>query len=463
MHITKLHLENIKCFDELSLDLTTPEGEPRMWTILVGENGTGKSTILQMVALTLAGFEAASELIYQGSQYEYVRHGASGGRAIARFRAGAGDAGAPGLLESVLVLVPGSRDLSRGTSLEDGALPPFFDQAGTEPKGWLVCGYGPMRELSAGGNAVRQPTGRERVERLSSLMGEAAALRPVRSWLQRWHYESLDEPDGPEGELARRRLEATKTALCHLLPEVASVEVGPKAVLCATPDGDLPPEALSDGYRGMFAWVGDLLGHLSEAFPHTDDLLGCEGVVLVDEIDAHLHPAWQREVIYALRETFPRLQFIVTTHSPVTIRAARADEVVVLRRAGNRVVHDEGFDSVQGWYTDQVLASDLFGLDTPYDPRIEELLSERRALLSKSGRSPEDEARLNELAASLSAVMPPPGDTPAERGKLREWREIGQHIADAVPPDELERIKARAARDLKQRPRPSGLAEDDGQ
>ena len=74
--------------------------------------------------------------------------------------------------------------------------------------------------------------------------------------------------------------------------------------------------ALSDGLK-LMAWVGDLVTRLSQAFPNAENPLEQEGIVLIDEIDIHLHPTWQRQILSQLRRTFPKIQFIVTTHSPL--------------------------------------------------------------------------------------------------------------------------------------------------
>ena len=121
----------------------------------------------------------------------------------------------------------------------------------------------------------------------------------------------------------------------------------------------VPMSALSDGYQSMMAWVGDLVTRLSQAFPNAENPLEQEGIVLIDEIDIHLHPTWQRQILSQLRRTFPKIQFIVTTHSPLVAGGAKEGEVILLKREGTRVIV-ESEPSVQGWRADQILTSDLF-------------------------------------------------------------------------------------------------------
>jgi len=83
------------------------------------------------------------------------------------------------------------------------------------------------------------------------------------------------------------------------------------------PWGDLPLKALGDGYKATFAWVADLMGwaiFLEHDVPSSDNI---NGIVLIDEIDQHLHPVWQRRIVKRLYKHFPNIQFIATTHSPI--------------------------------------------------------------------------------------------------------------------------------------------------
>ena len=90
--------------------------------------------------------------------------------------------------------------------------------------------------------------------------------------------------------------------------------------------------------------------------------------MLVDEIDLHLHPKWQREVIGFLTERFPNTQFIVTAHSPLIVQAAAGANLAVLKREGDHVVIENHPETIRGWRIDQVLTSDLFDLPTARPP-----------------------------------------------------------------------------------------------
>jgi predicted ATP-binding protein involved in virulence len=126
-------------------------------------------------------------------------------------------------------------------------------------------------------------------------------------------------------------------------------------------------------------------------------------VVLVDEVDLHLHPKWQRELRSHLTERFPATQFVVTAHSPLVVQASENENIVVLRREGDHVVIDNDVETVRGWRVDQVLTSDLFGLTTARPPQYDELIARREAILDKPSLDAQDRAALDRLEDSLPA------------------------------------------------------------
>jgi predicted ATP-binding protein involved in virulence len=191
------------------------------------------------------------------------------------------------------------------------------------------------------------------------------------------------------------------------------------------PGVDLSEKELSDGYRSFLALVFDLLRHLvarsGAAFPdliqRKEDgvIVNAEAVVLIDEADAHLHPSWQRELGERLRRVFPKVQFIVTTHSPFVAQEAPDGGLFVLRATENGVVRvEKPVESVRGWTATQVLTSPLFGLESTRNPETESLIREQAALTAKerAGRlTPAASKRLAEVRQQLTATLSAPGET----------------------------------------------------
>ena len=116
-------------------------------------------------------------------------------------------------------------------------------------------------------------------------------------------------------------LEATRSAITQMLPELSNIRIVRKPLrMCATKHGQtLSMEQLSDGEKCVVAMLGDLSRRLALANPHLENPLLGTGIVLIDEIELHMHPSWQRKIIAVLQNIFPNIQFIITTHSPMVL------------------------------------------------------------------------------------------------------------------------------------------------
>jgi predicted ATP-binding protein involved in virulence len=112
---------------------------------------------------------------------------------------------------------------------------------------------------------------------------------------------------------------------------------------------------LSDGEKCVLAMVGDLARRLAIANPGLEDPLDGQGVVLIDEIDLHLHPKWQRDVVNGLRRTFPNCQFVLTTHSPQVLSEVRREETYLLRVTDDGICAFRPSSSSYGRETNQIL------------------------------------------------------------------------------------------------------------
>ncbi len=211
----------------------------------------------------------------------------------------------------------------------------------------------------------------------------------------------------------------------YLLPqEVQLVQFSPQGPRFDTPyaKGVLLSD-LSDGYRTLLVLTLDLLRRLFATYwvgadmwttadndlPHTDVMRLLPGVVLIDELDAHLHPTLQREVALRLKRFFPELQFIIATHSPFITQAADDNGLYMLEQQGNTVQAVREQSSVRGWRVDQILAI-LFETTSAYDPETKEQLREygRLKLLADEGMLTEEQAeRLQQLQTWVDAYLAP--------------------------------------------------------
>lgn len=200
-----------------------------------------------------------------------------------------------------------------------------------------------------------------------------------------------------ETPASARVLDAFEKVVRRFLPGYANLRVSDEAtprLLIERRGVEIPVRQLSDGERGSLALVLDLTRRLAQANPGLDDPAAKgPGVVLIDEIDLHLHPKWQREIVRNLPDAFPKLQFIATTHSPQVIGEVEHDRIQVMGRGPVfSPTHSFGVDS------SRVLEEIM---DAPQrSPEVQELLD--RLSRSVADKKLEDASTLvTELATKL--------------------------------------------------------------
>lgn len=166
---------------------------------------------------------------------------------------------------------------------------------------------------------------------------------------------------------------------------------------------ELRIEQLSEGYKIVIAMVADLAARMAEANPDMPNPLEARGIVLIDEVDLHLHPKWQRTILKDLKRVFKNVQFIVSTHSPIiVVGAAEIAQVVNLNNIPENA--DNAIPSVTVSNVGQVLLSELFGLKSLQSPKWDGKILERDEILAKPELTAEDEANLAKLDEELKGI-----------------------------------------------------------
>lgn len=382
VQLRRLVLENIRCFDRLELDFTDLDaGNAVPWTVLLGNNGSGKSTVLKAVALALAPPHEAHGLFGMDPRSSWLRRGKREGSIALDLSTG----------RRLLRL----RSTPRGEILE---IPTDEDDYGQSAPP-LVCGYGAARRSFG----TSSPQG-------YSVRNAVATLFDTEAPLQ-------------NPELAvRRMLSASSTGEADLLQRIdqaltlplGSTRLGQEGIEVNGPWGSfMPIGALSDGYRSTLSWLLDFVGWAllsSRSEPNWVDQPPA-GIVLLDEIEQHLHPRWQRRIIGKLRSQLPNVQFLVTTHAPLCVTGTTdlADEeinLVHLSWAGQAVEASPPMKPPRGQRADQILTSYLFGLETTSDDETKEQIERLSGLLARSANLGEAEAQeVTALRDSLQGVL----------------------------------------------------------
>ena len=164
-----------------------------------------------------------------------------------------------------------------------------------------------------------------------------------------------------------------------------------------TLDGDVPLDVLSQGTQSMIQWLAQLLIGYAEFYDYPVDLAEKPGILIIDEIDAHLHPSWQRRIIPALTNHFPNLQIFCSTHSPLMLAGLKEGQVHLLRRDENRKVFVSKNDTdIIGWSADEILRN-FMDVRSPTDIETVKHLERLQALRQKDALSEEEAKELEHL------------------------------------------------------------------
>ncbi len=354
MYIKELQLENVRSFTALNFDLERPDGSFAGWTVFVGGNSSGKSTILRSAALALIGPEAGSRLM--GSPTGWIYKGQSKASAVLnikwdrdndRFKRGGAnpgevfEAGVRWFLQDKEDEVPQFKSIDKRNAKQSRIQTSERGPWSSNSDGWFSAGYGPMRRLTGSSSeAMRYSISKEAESRFVTLFREDAALSESEEWLRRMYARSL-EPSSASDEI-RRVLDGVKALMGDgLLPHGMKISrITVDHVFVKDSRGvELPMRDISDGCRSIYATILDLVHGLYEVygveglFETSNEgrvVIARPGVVIIDEIEAHLHPSWQRDIPEWLKAHFPKIQFLVSTHSPLIAQAADPNGLFIL-------------------------------------------------------------------------------------------------------------------------------------
>ena len=298
--------------------------------------------------------------------------------------------------------------------------------------GWLGCGYGPFRRLSGGSqDADRILYAERKSARFVTLFREDAALTNATKWLIDLYNTARDGDMDSERALAQVKIAFAN----ELLPQPTMLHINARAALLQINDQrPVPFRDLSDGYRSMLALGIDLLRWLTDAFPDEDNPMNCPGVVLIDELDAHVHPTWQRQIGHWLRQKFPNLQFIVATHSSFLAQVAGPGGNVVLEQTPDGVQPRSEVEAVETWRADQIL-TELFDLSSTQSPEVERKIQRYQKLHRKRQArqlSQAEEQEYKQLSLWQEESLPPPLEDPKQRRLAQALQEAVERQSDRL-------------------------------
>jgi hypothetical protein len=426
MYVRHLRVQNVKLLRDVEIDFMRPNGEPRMWTVLVGENRLCKTTLLQTIAAVASGRDQATHLATDViGTWPDLRRPKATVEITAEFgfstsrhdrrpyleRERPATAGPP-VLHANLKLEP-DRTVFDGGAYFDDARDADHDPLSAARRAnvpdWFMAAYGTSRLLRGVGSF---DTARQRdpaIDRLQPLFGrELIGINFI-------------ELLGPDLGRAFAKILQSVFIAGGVLPHITALELRGRGGIRTTHDlinaqrfemdvvGDdgerirVPATSLSQGYQSVIAWLADVVGQILIEAGAPVEAADMEGTVLVDELDLHLHPTWQVRLIPALKRVFPRLQFIATTHSPMMLPALAADEVYLLTQdEGKSVVATPAVRS-PALLTGTELLESFFAIDALYPNELGAKLQRYGRLAVDPTRSTDDDATMHALRRELAA------------------------------------------------------------
>ncbi len=377
----RVRLRNIRVFHDTStIELRRRE------VLIVGENAAGKSTFLRCIALAALGPELANQI--ERRPASYLRHNAEKGFIEVLFRLDSDSDNMIGEFCVGLEIRSGetsframnAEDITLGRS--NCALRLDVVRRRAQDDFGFLCAYGPLRTF-ADPSSLLPAHDKETLDRVGSLFDPHAPVVDP-DLLAKLLSGDLTNFRNAPASVPESTLHLMQGHIRSLLPNCGELVNGSSTEIPLYGD-TVPLRDLSDGYSSLLALIGHLFRYSLVGSHWSGDPAKVRGVALIDEIDAHLHPAWQRSILPDLSMVFRNLQIIATTHSPMVEGSVDAKFIRIFKRDGASVNVVETPTSIEGWRADQILTSILFDLPTTRSQQVEALFLRYADSLAKFG------------------------------------------------------------------------------
>jgi predicted ATP-binding protein involved in virulence len=407
MKIKTLELTNFRCFESLKINLH------EQLTVLVANNGYGKTAVLDALAIGLGIFlshlpnipgrnpKGTDFLVPDdGKKPPYMRIRLETTDGMVWDRTEKRDQ-----LKDTLMQIPEAAGYKAAMAYVDKIISEWLKGEHDFP---LIAYYG------TGRGVFDTPQTRNSKKESPINEGYHGALdgkANFRRFFDHFYYledlERREKEEKKDWEYRLPKLEVIREAIHRMLPSFSNPhsKVHPLRFLVEWRHDDrlqtLRIDQLSDGYRTTLAMTLDIASRLAILNPSGRNALDADGIVLIDEIDLHLHPSWQQRILPDLMRTFPNIQFVVTTHSPQVISTVSADSIRIIQPEADRELKVFPFSAAKpsqqtkGVSSANILAS-VMGIDPV--PKVDESqwLSEYRAFIQQGLQDSPDGKKLRE-------------------------------------------------------------------
>ncbi len=453
MYFSTLEIENVKSFGQKQvLDLKNSDGTISPWTLILGDNGVGKTTLLKCLAWMIP--VEAPPLLKKDIAGSKQSLGKDQNKiSIKPYMDDLDESNFEQLIrigDNVKTKI--SVNVSNGVKLREkpeidstvlvamdfekvnGKLEVVTPQLGelitfNSPN---IFAYNANRHLAY--KNIDNPSLKDPISNLFSDSGDLYDAEQLLSML-----DTASIRQGGKGK-ATDLLLKIKEILVDLLPDIKDVNsivinspinddgsINDDLVEVETGDGKVKLFNLSLGYVTMLTWIVDLAVRMLWRFPDSEEPLKEPAIVIVDEIDLHLHPIWQRMIMQTLTFHFSETQFICTAHSPIMAQASEFQNLSVVKRLENdNVIIENEPHIVKGWRIGQLLTSELFDFDSDRSPEFDKKIDERRKLLKKTKLTSQEEVKLEGLNNEINSL--PIGDTIVEADAMQILRDFAKNL-----------------------------------
>ena len=384
-----ISLKSFRSFDDFEINCKKDDSSLYQWTVLLGNNNTGKTSILKAIAnlrpvkVKIKNPEGELEDSILPASFKNKDKE---------------------LAESIAVSC-------KLTNVKNS----HFSWHYEEKSMWMVDSYGYLSTFYIFGYGVSRYPSKTSLSEQScgdcdTLFSNDQRLVNIEEWLMQLDYAAKNN-----NVSAAKRLEKVRELICgNIFPEISdfkfkSSDEMHNFVLFQTKDGWFRYTQLGYGYQSMLSWVIDLCKRMFEKYPDSDNPLQESAVVLIDEIDLHLHPKWQRDIIAIISNVFKNVQFIVTTHSPLVIQSMNEVNLYVLRREGEKLIAEHSpITNFSGWTVEEILRETMKMDDDVYSDIYQKYFK-----LFDEGLDQGDKKKAEDAYKVLTEILHP--ENPARR------------------------------------------------
>jgi len=397
LKISSLKVNDWRSISENKVDFLR-NGHPRSRSIFVGENGAGKTSLLRAIALSLVPDIEANALTSEltGIQRRKNKRGVVSKESSIEIELVDQGFNKYKILTKVYEGEDGREIIKRET------IPSKFP--------WnkvFLAGYGV-------GRGIRGTSDIEEYDRKNSVLSlfkDNAQLFDAEVVLKSVKLNGISGAKFPSLKFFEKSIRSV-----YRLNPNHKIEINGLGVFVHGPWGSQPFNALGDGYRSSASWILDFLGrYWSFSVKNAEVNSGePEGIVIVDEVDEHLHPSWAQEILEILQKNFPKVQFIFTTHSPIPIVNVDPDELILVEQKNTLVTIHQNLADTSAKTIDSLLRGRWFGLKRTMDSVTEKIYEHYQEALKKG-----DDAEIADARSVLMLRAPSLCATPLEEAAIR--------------------------------------------